>query len=114
MFKDRKEAGELLAKELAEYKGENTIVYALPRGGVVLGYEVAKVLGAPLDLIITRKIGHPHNPEYGICAVAEEGEPLCEDGAAGIDPEWLRAEVEKERAEAQRRRGADLGGQKPF
>ncbi|MCP8321319.1 MAG: phosphoribosyltransferase, partial [archaeon] len=55
MFKDRKEAGKFLAEALSEYKDKNPIVLAIPRGGVVVAYEVAKALNAPLDLIIPRK-----------------------------------------------------------
>ena len=64
MFKDRTEAGKLLAKKLSRYRGEGTVVLALPRGGVVVGYEIAKALNSPLDIVVTRKIGHPHNPQY--------------------------------------------------
>src|SRR3989344_5415563 len=105
MFKDRKEAGELLARELAEYQGQDAVVYALPRGGVILGFEIAQALRAPLDLVIARKIGHPSNPEYAVCAVTEEGEPFCEAAErSALDPSWLAQEIKKERAEAKRRR----------
>ena len=56
IFKDRKEAGEKLAKKLEDYKNTQAVVYALPRGGVIVGNEIAKALNLPLDLIITRKI----------------------------------------------------------
>ena len=62
-FKNREEAGRLLADKFSALKLEDSVVFALPRGGVVLGYEVAKRLGAPLSLIIVRKIGHPENPD---------------------------------------------------
>ncbi len=58
-FADREEAGGLLAEKLSKYKGANAVVYALPRGGVVTGYEIARALGLPLDIIPVRKIGHP-------------------------------------------------------
>ncbi|MBA7494229.1 putative phosphoribosyl transferase [subsurface metagenome] len=58
-FKNREEAGKKLAKKLLEYRGKATIVFAIPRGGVVTAYEIAKVLDAPLDIIIPRKIGAP-------------------------------------------------------
>lgn len=81
------------------------MVYALPRGGVVLGAEIAKKLKAPLDLVITKKIGHPANPEYAICAVAEEGDPTCDiSELRGIDPTWFQAEVERVKNEIRRRR----------
>jgi predicted phosphoribosyltransferase len=71
MFSDRQEAGKLLARELEKYKQISSgIVLAIPRGGVPLGYEVSKALHLPLDLILTKKIGHPFNKEYAIGAVS--------------------------------------------
>lgn len=103
----------MLAEKLIKYRGAKTIIYALPRGGVILGHEIARRLDAPLDLIITRKIGHPSNPEYAVCAVTEEGEPFCEEGAiADLDRVWFEKEIAKERAEAKRRRVTYLGGRK--
>ena len=103
-FNDRKQAGQLLASALDEYKNGGTVVYALPRGGVVLGAEIAKKLGAPLDLVIPRKIGHPDQPEYGICAVTEDGHLVCsKEEIARIDPAWLTTQVQKEQSEAKRR-----------
>ena len=66
LFQDRTEAGQLLAKELQFESDENVLVVALPRGGVPLGAEIAQAFQAPLDLVITRKIGAPFNPEYAI------------------------------------------------
>lgn len=114
MFKDRKEAGQKLAKELAKkYKGSDIVVYALPRGGVVLGYEIAKVLEAPLDLVITRKIGHPFQPEYAVCAVGESGGLVCSEfEKPNLDQKWLDDQVKKEREEAKRRREIYMKGKK--
>jgi putative phosphoribosyl transferase len=109
-FRDRVEAGQLLAKKLQDFNRGNVVIYALPRGGVVLGAEVAKVLKAPLDLVITRKIGHQFNPEYAICAVAENGELVCNEAERqAADPAWFDREVKKELAEAKRRRQEYLG-----
>ncbi len=109
-FKDRKEAGVLLAEKLKEYVGKDVVVYAIPRGGVVLGVEVAKALQAPLDLVITRKIGHPASPEYAVCVVAENHHIVCNpDEKAALDPKWLAEAVERERQEAIRRRKVYLG-----
>lgn len=113
MFKDRKEAGQLLAEQLMEYHDKDAIVYALPRGGVVLGFEIAQALHIPLDLVIARKIGHPDNPEYAVCAVTEEGEPFCNEmERATLAPSWLEGEIKRERAEAKRRREKYLKGRK--
>ena len=73
MFIDRTDAGAQLGKTLIKYKGPDTIILAIPRGGVEVGYEVAKVLDAPLSLIIARKLPLPHNAEAGFGAVAEDG-----------------------------------------
>ena len=95
-FKDRKDAGIRLGEALRQYKGQDVIVYALPRGGVVLGRVIANQLQAPLDLVITKKIGHPMNPEYAICAVAEEGEPICNPNELSkVDPEWFQRELNR-------------------
>lgn len=81
------------------------MVYAIPRGGVVLGAEIAKALSAPLDLVITRKIGHPASPEYAVCVVAENHHLICNpEEKKRLDPKWLAETVEKERQEAIRRR----------
>ncbi len=113
-FKDRSEAGKLLAKSLVKYEHEDAVVFALPRGGVVLGYEIANYLHAPLDLLITRKIGYPGNEECAVCAVAEEGEMICDSSASRLDRDWLRAQAEKERQEAIRRRQVYLAGREPL
>ena len=112
-FSDRKEAGRKLAAELGGYRGDDVVVYALPRGGVVLGYEISRALHVPLDLIITRKIGHPYNPEYAIGAITEEGEALYEERErVEADQDWLKKAAEKERREALRRRRVYLNGRK--
>jgi predicted phosphoribosyltransferase len=110
MFADRKEAGRELAQRLFAYKGKDVVVYALPRGGVPVAYEISQALSAPLDLVITRKIGHPHNPEYAICAVSESGEMECDEfERKRIGAAWLREEAARQVAEAKRRRDAYLG-----
>jgi len=115
LFKDKADAGRRLAIELAKYKGADAVVYALPRGGVVLGYEIASNLGIPLDLIITRKIGYPGNEECAACAVAEDGHMICDRSAASfLDREWLDIQARKEMQEAKRRRAVYLKGRKPL
>lgn len=111
LFKNRTEAGQKLAELLSDYASEDVIVYALPRGGVILGAEIAKVLHAPLDLIITRKIGHPSNPEYAVCALAEDGAPICNQSELErLGHHWLEEEKHKAREEIQRRREEYVGG----
>ncbi len=113
-FRDRAEAGKLLAKALAEkYKNADAVIYPLPRGGVPLGIEVAHTLDMPLDLIIPRKIGHPFSSEYAICAVSENGDTVCnEREVASVDPDWFKQRVEQERQESRRRRDRFMGERK--
>ena len=74
MFRNREEAGQLLAEKLSHYCNDPTgLILALPRGGVAVGYQLSLALHIPLDVFITRKIGAPGNPEYAIGAVAETG-----------------------------------------
>ncbi len=112
-FTDRRDAGKQLALKLREYQGGKVIVFALPRGGVVVADEVAKYLKAPLDLIITRKIGHPMQPEYAIAAITEDGRMVGnEQELAQVDKEWLSQEIRRQKEEAQRRRVKYLGRHK--
>ncbi len=75
-FHDRSEAGRHLAKRLADYKGKDVVVLALPRGGVPVAAPIAETLGAPLDLILIRKLGVPYYPELAMGAVADAGTPV--------------------------------------
>jgi len=70
LFKDQVSAGEKLAEELKEYKNKEAIVLAIPRGGAATGFGLAKNLNLPLDVIVTRKIGAPDNPELAIAPLA--------------------------------------------
>jgi predicted phosphoribosyltransferase len=77
---------------------------------VILGAEIARALNAPLDLIITRKIGHPSNPEYTVCALAEDGAPICNQSELErLGHHWLEEEKHRAREEIQRRREEYLG-----
>src|SRR4051794_15614510 len=82
-FADRAEAGRLLADRLAALGLRAPIVLALPRGGVPVGFEVARRLSTPeaaatFDVLVTRKIGYPLQPELGVGAIAEGGEPVLD------------------------------------
>lgn len=104
VFKDRTDAGKKLADKLADLKDANAIVLGLPRGGVVVAREVASALALPLDIIVTRKIGAPGNPEYAIGAIDIDGNGVFnESETASVDKAWLDKEVEKEKQEAARR-----------
>jgi len=110
VFADRKQAGKLLAERLGKFKGESCVVCALPRGGVVLGAEIAREYDWPMELILVRKIGHPYNPEYAVCAVSEGGVKYSEEGKESLDQGWLKKEMEKGRQEIKRRKEVYLGG----
>lgn len=106
-FHNRTEAGERLVAELTAYRNHpQALVVALPRGGVVTGYEIAHDLHLPLDIIVPRKIGAPNNPEFAIGAITETGEGLFDADIIEryhIPREYIAREVEKEKREAQRR-----------
>jgi putative phosphoribosyl transferase len=115
-FEDRTDAGRQLAAELAGRDLTDPLVLGLPRGGVPVAYEVARRLGAPLDVVVVRKVTPPRNPEYGIGAVGEDDVLLLDDeamGRLGLVEDDLQATIARERAElerrAQRYRG-ELGG----
>ncbi len=86
-FRDRAEAGRLLGSALAAYAGQaDVMVLALPRGGIPVGYAVARALGAPLDIFVVRKLGAPANPELAIGAVAPGGVCILqEEIIAGLE-----------------------------
>lgn len=104
-FMNRRHAGRELARLLEKAIEKPAVVYGLPRGGVPVAVEIGLALDLPVDLVIPRKIGHPWQPEYAICAVTETGAPVCnENERRRADPEWLAARVDAERKEAYRRR----------
>src|SRR5438094_3793787 len=79
-FRDRREAGRVLAEQLQTYAGsDDVIVLALPRGGVPVGYEVARALGAPLDVFVVRKLGVPGQEELAMGAIASGGVRILND-----------------------------------
>jgi putative phosphoribosyl transferase len=108
-YRDRHAAGRELARELAGLADQDPLVVALPRGGVPVGYEVARALDAPLDIGLVRKLGAPGQPELGIGALGEGGTAVLDQEIVrrlGITREELGAIVARERAELERRREA--------
>lgn len=106
MFKDRLDAGRQLASRLGRYTALEPVVVGLPRGGLPVAAEVADRLGAPLDIIVVRKIGLPWQPELGIGAVAEGGIRVLNDvlvEEVGIEPIELEAATARQRVELARR-----------
>lgn len=94
MFRDRNHAGLLLAKKLEKYKNKNGIVLAVPRGGVPIGYIVAKELGLPLEIVLSKKIGHPRNPEFAIGSVSLNG-AIVDNNVMDVSWEYLHDEANR-------------------
>ncbi|MGO9818841.1 MAG: phosphoribosyltransferase [Acidocella sp.] len=118
LFTDRADAGKKLARRLLQLKDKKPVVLALPRGGVPVAFEVAKALGAPLDLVLVRKIGVPFQEEYALGAIADGGEPeLVIDENIRRSLNIPEDYVERAKAEAleeiERRRRVYLGKRAP-
>ncbi len=114
-FLDRHEAGRKLAQELLRYRDRRPAVFALPRGGVPVGYEIAKALDAPLDLVLVRKIGVPEQPELAAGAVVDGDEPQVVLNPQVVQPlglteAFLADEVRRKLAEIDERRRLYLAG----
>ena len=115
-FSDRVDAGKKLAKALERFKGSDVVVLGIPRGGVVVANEVAETLGAPLDVVVTRKIEAPGEPEYGLGAVTQDGEVILDRKAVeslGASSEYLDDQVRKKRREVKERMEG-LRSDKPY
>jgi len=116
LFKDREEAGKKLAQALDKFVGRQAVVLGMPRGGVVVATEVAQALDAPLDIVVTRKIGAPGEPEFALGAVTQEEEVIVDRQAAesvGATAEYLREEARKKKSEV-RERMRSLRGDLPY
>ena len=106
IFTDRAEAGKELAKRLGHLRRQPTVVLGLPRGGVPVAAEVARALGAPLDVIVVRKLGVPFQPELAMGAVGEDGARVIDPDVmhlARVSADELSAIEARERAEVDRR-----------
>lgn len=115
LFEDRRDAGRRLGSALDAYRGGEPIVLALPRGGVPVGFEVAKALAAPLNVLLVRKIGAPGQPELGLGAVVDGDDPqvvlnLPVVEAVAAPSGYVEAETSRQLAEIERRRRQYLGG----
>ncbi len=118
-FLDRNQAGRRLADELLVFKDKRPVVLALPRGGLPIGFEAAKALAAPLDLIFVRKIGAPNQPELALGAVADGVHPITVRNdevirMLGVPESYLQEEVRRKLAEIDRRRTYYLAGRPRF
>lgn len=113
-FADRRDAGRRLAQSLFQFASPETLVLALPRGGVPVGFEVAQALGAKLDVLVVRKIGAPFHEELGIGAIVDGTPPqtvINEELArsVGASAEYIEAQKAKQLAEIERRKRAYRG-----
>jgi len=117
IFRDRNDAGRRLAESLRNFAGPQTVVIGLPRGGVFVASEESAAIGAPLDVLVVRKLGAPGQPELGIGAIGEDDiEVLNPDliGMLGITQAELDAVREAERAELRRREARYRRGNPPL
>jgi putative phosphoribosyl transferase len=110
LFRDRAEAGQLLGSALAAYAGQaDVLVLALPRGGIPVGYAVARALGAALDIFVVRKLGAPGNPELAIGAVAPGGVRILQEGIiSGLEISADEVSAIATREEQARRQSEEL------
>jgi putative phosphoribosyl transferase len=105
-FRDRIDAGKRLAAALTDFSSKDAVVLAIPRGGVVVGYEIAAALNLPLDVIIPHKLGAPDNPELAIGAVAEDVSAVLDKqliAYLSVDNRYIEEEKQRQREEIERR-----------
>jgi predicted phosphoribosyltransferase/alpha-beta hydrolase superfamily lysophospholipase len=115
-FEDRVDAGRQLAERLEPLRGQDIVVLGLPRGGIPVAFEVAKALGAPLDVIVVRKLGVPFQPELAFGAIGEDGVRVINEGVvreAHLSEDEMAAVEFKQRAELQRRSARFRNGRNP-
>lgn len=116
MLRNRKEAGKLLAEKLKVIDTRGALVLAIPRGGVVVGYEIAKAIRGELDIITPRKLGDPFNPELAIGAVMQDGSTFLNEGVIairGVLHSQIEAEKKAQIAESKRRMDS-YRGSRPY
>ena len=113
MYKDRTEAALLLAKKLRPYRDTNSVILAVPRGGVPLGYILSRQLGLPLEVVLSKKIGHPLHREYAIGAVTLTGRKLSE-AAAEVPSSYIEEETKRIREKLNRRYQDYYGDKEPL
>ncbi|CUI16555.1 conserved hypothetical protein [Candidatus Protochlamydia naegleriophila] len=115
VFKNRRDAGKQLCKLLTEYQGQETVIYAIPRGGIVVAEPLANYLAAPIDLLLCHKIGHPYQPEYAIAAISESGHVIGNPREImSIDQKWFQNEKKQQVEEIKRKRKAYLKERGPI
>lgn len=112
LFKDREEAGLLLADKLMEYENTDSIILAIPRGGVPVGYAISQKLNLPLDIFLSKKIPHPYNKELAIGAVTMDSEIV--DFYPNISKNYINSEITRIREILKKKYHLFVGNRKPF
>jgi putative phosphoribosyl transferase len=110
-IRNREEAAEMLADRLAHYKGQKGVVLAIPRGGVPVAAPIARRLGMPLEVIVSKKIGHPSNPEFAIGAVSLEDVEV--DHRADVSEAYIRAETARLQESLRKKYKLFMGNRQP-
>jgi len=113
IFKDRNEAGYLLADKLEKYKKTDAVILAIPRGGVPMAYIIAQTLNLPLEVVLSKKIGHPFHKEYAIGAVTLKSRILS-DAAIDVSAAYIEEETKRIRDLLQKRYEEYYGDKKPL
>lgn len=112
ILKDRIEAGLLLSEKLKKYQNSNTIILAVPRGGVPVGYIIAKSLHLPLDIVLSKKIGHPNNKEFAIGAVSMDSMTI--DEHPDVPKKYIEDEIIRLRKLMQNKYAIYMGNREPL
>mgnify|MGYP001586969117 CR=1 FL=1 len=112
IFKDRREAGQLLAQKLVKHMGENTIVLGIPRGGVPVAYEIAGKLNCKLDIMLSKKISHPFNSQFAIGAVTLDSFIIDESG--NIPKRYIEEEINELRSKLREKNKLYRGNRAPL
>lgn len=106
LFEDRKKAGKLLGASLKALRGKDTVVLGIPRGGMVIANEISRLLGSELDIVLSRKLGAPGNPELAIGSVGEDGKLFLNEDLAirvGADETYVEKELARQLTEIKNR-----------
>ena len=115
LFQDMVDAGKKLAAELEKFSDKKVMVLAIPRGGVIVGYEIAKKLRAPLDIVVPRKLRAPNQPELAIGAITEDGNIILDEelvNSLNVSNHYIEIESQKQKMEIERRLRVYKGKQK--
>lgn len=112
LFSNRRDAAQKLIPLLEKYRNDDSVVVAVPRGGVVVGYHIAKHFHFPLEIVLTKKIGHPFNKEYAIGAVSLESE--FTDAPGNVPESYIASEIQQIRHALKERYKTFMGGKKPI